>query len=312
MKLATFTIITILSISQAIAGTELGINDSVMISSKKELIGPGELRTSCIDIAFFENEDRWANISGGGVLYDGAGGKVQKFDSNSSRFNVNFINWTPEIVEYLKNAVDTCVAERNSLNNLFRRVGGENTGIEMSPSNAKKLFDDIYTITIASQKFDQELAVNIRQSEVASTNKQLAFQEHRSQLKSGKAKINSVADASLYYSAQPLSPIISSPLLTPDSKYYFGEVIIDFQEKKNLLRAKIENYLDMSSGAKFIPLAYVFMRTDKTTVSFNPELLRIGQHIWCLGKYVTNTQYNTIAGEVKVSPVIQVLYMGGS
>ena len=101
-------------------------------------------------------------------------------------------------------------------------------------------------------------------------------------------------------------------MLEPDKQYYYGEVIIDFQEKQNLLRGKIENYIDISQRIpKLITVGYAFLRTDNKTVSFDPQLLRIEQHIYILGKYIANTQYKTIAGEVKVSPVIQVLYMGG-
>ena len=138
------------------------------------------------------------------------------------------------------------------------------------------------------------------------------MKDHIKKLKSGEDKILSVEDAYIYYLANPLNSIISSPLLEPDKQYYYGEVIIDFQEKQNLLRGKIENYIDISQRIpKLITVGYAFLRTDNKTVSFDPQLLRIEQHIYILGKYIANTQYKTIAGEVKVSPVIQVLYMGG-
>ena len=189
-------------------------------------------------------------------------------------------------------------------------MNGENTGVPLSPSRAKQLIDDVYALAQATKQIDAEQAENTRTMLLEKSNQELALQEHIQKLKSGEAKIGSVSDASYYYSAQRLSPIISSPLLERDNQFYSGEVIVDFQDKQNLLRAKIENYCEMRNPPNLVPLAYVFLRTNSKTVSFNPKSLRIGQHVQVVGKYVDNIQYTTISGETKISPVIQVIYMG--
>ena len=291
-------------------------NDMVQISvdSKNELDGPAGIRLSCIQIANFDYSE-FQTVYDGRALYNGFGSDLNNrkhtFERDEHAFNVKFVDWTPEIVVFLKNAVDTCVAHRND--DLLKRIMlSGNHVVSMSPSRVKKLFDDIFVVASATQTRNQQQIDIQRQWDVANQNKEIARQDHIKKLKSGEDKILSVEDAYIYYLANPLNSIISSPLLEPDKQYYYGEVIIDFQEKQNLLRGKIENYIDISQRIpKLITVGYAFLRTDNKTVSFDPQLLRIEQHIYILGKYIANTQYKTIAGEVKVSPVIQVLYMGG-
>ena len=302
MRTILIGIVLILMISTPAMGQGIFGNIFQHQTREKELLGPNGLKTTCGNLDEFVAQNTGALATeGNNALYSGSynipGGvqKRERYNSGSyigGSFNVPFVNWTPEIVEFLKNALDLC------------GIGGP-----------KNLFDEIYKISLNTQKFNEELAEREKQNEIEKSNQEIARQNHISNIKSGKEKINSVSDASIYYSAQPFTPIIVSPLLTPDKGYYYGEVTIDFQENKSLLRIKIENYVDMNmrnGSARLIPLAYAFLRTDNKTVSFDPSLLRIGEHIQVLGKYIGNKQYRTVSGEIKVSPEIQVLYMGGS
>lgn len=268
-----------------------------------ELLGPGGLQTTCNAL------DRFIAGSGGkyaslkpGALYDGLGNRRQTYNANEGAFNAAYINWTPEIVEYLKKSVDSCEL-------------GTALHYGVSKADGYQLFDDIYQISQNTRKLNDDIAENQKQYQIDTHNREVANQNHISNIKSKKERIKTVRDAAIYYSAQPLSPIIASPLLTPDNKYYFGEITIDFQEKQGFLRAKIENYVDssMRSGRPIvIPIAYAFLKTDSKTISFNPELLRLGQRIYIVGRYVENKQYSTVSGQLKLSPEIQVLFMGGS
>ena len=94
-------------------------SDAVMLTSTVSLIGPDGIRTSCIDLAGMSNEEY---KTGGGLLHNGLGHKRTTYTSTEKLFNVPLLKWTPEIVEYLKNAVVSCVADRNSLSSLLRRV----------------------------------------------------------------------------------------------------------------------------------------------------------------------------------------------
>lgn len=285
-----------------------GADDTVRITSEKELTGPGGLRMSCAYIARFEKMNKRDFRKDGNDVYDSQGNKRLRFKGNEEFFNVKYLDWTPEIVEYLKKTVDQCVADRFSFNNLF--LEKSNGYVELSPSSAKQLFDDIYAISLATKKLDEEQAKSQQLYAIQQQNREAELQEHIKKLKSGEEKISSVSDAVIVYSPQPLNPLIVAPLLKPDNQYYSGEVIIDFQENENLLRAKIENYWDTRNMPKLYQIAYAFLRTDKKTINFNPESLRIGQHIKVVGRYINNIQYKTLLGETKVSPVLQVRYIG--
>ena len=172
---------------EAIAGTEPAANDEVAITSSTELIGPDGLRTSCFDIASFDNLNFWAKTSGGGALYDGLGNKKQSFKPKEDGFHVPFLKWTPEIVEYLKKAVDSCVADRHSFGNLFKRMSGEERfGQTMSPSRVKKLFDDIYAIALVTKQNEEQQAENKKQRELANKNDEIALQEHIQKYSGGR------------------------------------------------------------------------------------------------------------------------------
>jgi hypothetical protein len=283
--------------------------DAFMTTSEEELTGPGGLKVSCVYIARFDNIEKRRDLVGIETgIYDNQKNKIQRFPENKIIFNVKYSDWTPDTVSFLKNTVDKCVSER-FLKMLFE-MNNRNGYEKLSPSSAKKLIDDIYAISLATKKLDEEQAKRQQLYAIQQQNREAELQEHIKKLKRGEEKISSVSDAVIVYSPQLLKPLIVSPLLKPDNHYYTGEVIIDFQETDNLLRAKIENFWDTRNMPKLYQIAYAFLRTDKKTVNFNPESLRIGQRIKVVGRYVNNVQYKTVLGETKVSPVLQVRYMG--
>ncbi len=288
-------------------------NDEVSISenSNVEIIGPEGLTTSCFKIAELDQQSFWASTSGGGVLYDGLGNKKQQFQSNDKLFNVKLINWTPEIVDFLKRTVDDCVSNRNS--DLLRRIllGNNSQGLNMSPSRVKGLFDEILKVSQTTNNIQNQIISTQKIYEENKEKERAKLAEHIRQIKNGSVPINSVLDAAYYYSAKSLESIIASPMLTPDNGFYTGVVVLDFQEEKNLLRGKIENLISVVNGIpNVIPVAYVFLVINKNSISFNPELMRIGQPIKVVGKYNGNGKYGTVGGEVKAAPILQVLYMG--
>jgi hypothetical protein len=305
--------------TQAIADTKYGENDSYKISSTKELTGPDGFNTTCRNIAvFFSDEYGFNNArtmldDSSSIMYVQDGQNKKKiFKPDAHFFIVKFIDWTPAITEYLQSAIDSCVADRSVVANFYKSwvvMQGDTRryeSISFYPLKAKRLLAEISNTALASKKFYEDQAENQKRMELESQNRKIAYQEHIVKIRNGEEKIQNVSDAILYYSAKSLGSIAISPLLKPDNQYYSGLVIIDFQEKENLLRAKIENYVDIRG---FHPIAYIFLSMDKKTISFNLELLRIGQKIGVVGRYIKNVSYITIAGEEKISPVMQVLYM---
>lgn len=77
-------------------------------------------------------------------------------------------------------------------------------------------------------------------------------------LKGGRAKISSYEDALLFYESRNLSELMERPLLAPDSGYYAGAVVIEGQERQNLLRVKIT----LSDGPH-----YAFLRIWPQTIN---------------------------------------------
>lgn len=273
--------------------TALDQDDSVHIISTKELIGPHGISTSCFQLAVVSENPNMKEVD--------------------PLFKVKLIDWTPEMVDFLKNTVDSCVANRFSFKTLFMPEQGDGGYVNMYPSRAKKIIDDMYATALVTKKAYEDQVENNKRLALENKNREMAYQEHVIKLRNGTEQIQNIGDAQTYYAGLPLKPLIASPLLKPDNHYYFGEVIVDLQEKPNLLRTKIVDYWDNRSGRPtFSPVAYAFLRIDKKSVSFNPELMRIGQSIQVVGKYISNIQYRTVAGEAKVSPEIQVMYMGGS
>ncbi len=140
----------------------------------------------------------------------------------------------------------------------------------------------------------------------------LALEERKQKLKNGAVQVADFTDAELVYApTQNLSSIMASPLLAPDNGYYSGAVVLDAQQSLNLLRGNIRPIEPSSSSVGYIQkLYYVFLRTSNKTTNYAPAKMRIGATIKVLGRYVDNVKYNTVGGEQKVAPLIEVMYIG--
>jgi len=280
-----------------------------MIIDNKPLIGPEGLQTSCLQIAEKLGSD--GATTDGGILYDGLGKPWGQYAPSQRLFGVPFTKWTPNTVSFLKDSINQC-AKESTLGQRFLNAltGGQNTGTSMSPQLANKVVDQIYVTAMATN----ELAAQVAQARQQAIEQKVAQQQvqaqHIADLKSGKVKISDMDDAIEFYSANSLDQIIASPLLTPDSSYYGGRVTLDAQQQNSLLRAKITNYVDLTnSPPRVLNVAYVFLKYKDAKV-FDANLLRLERSVRVVGRYVQNTQYDTVSGETKTSPVLDVLYIG--
>jgi len=192
---------------------------------------------------------------------------------------------------------------------------------KMAESENRRLLDVLiqeYKINLSDpaslRDFDKELArrnkarreQELHAREVQQQNDQTAKEERQHNLKTGAAKITSFDDAKLFYApVKPLHEVMESPLLSPDGAIYSGNVVLDLQEKPGVIRGKIlYGYRENPQAA------YVLMQQTKATVNFSPESMRIGGGVQVLGRYIQNVQYQTVAGETKTAPVLEVLYFG--
>ena len=281
-------------------------NDYIGIVSNEEIVGPNNLRTSCIDIANLYD----SNILKNRNKLTTSDGK-ELFNANEGWAGTKFINWTPDTVAFIKNQIDDCVEKNSSFLNTVKRMNGGYRNTQLSPSRTKNLIDDIYQVAVNTQNYQQAQELNRRQADKEAELNAIAEKEHQQKIKSGALKIQNVNDACIYYSAKPLTPIIASPLLNPDNQFYCGDITIDLQETSNLIRGKVLNVF--SSNGQYptvLPVAYAFLKTDGNTVTFNPDAMRIGYNIKVAGKYIGNTKYTTVIGVTKESPVLQIYYIG--
>ncbi len=167
-----------------------------------------------------------------------------------------------------------------------------------------------------SEQFAAAREAQIEEQQRLAAKAQKQVEERARELKSGKVKISSFADAGLVYEPnQGLDDIMDSPRLVPDKGYYSGSIIVDGQHSRNVLRGKRNASIyfgtpfgvtrpDLAYG-----LAYIFLRISSKTINYTPGNLRIGATITVLGRYVGNMQYTTIGGEPKIAPLLEVAYI---
>lgn len=290
--------------------------DRVVVTDNKPLDGPGGMKTSCLGIATQLGSDM--ATTPGGVLYDGLDKPYQQYEPSQGLFDVPFLQWTPDTVAFLKSSIDQCAKESTLGNRLLGSLTGifmgggsrRQTGMSMSPQMAKDVVDRIYAIASATRQQEVQIAQAQAQAATRQEAQEQALAQHVADLKSGKAKIASIDDAISVYNPKDLNSIIASPLLTADDGYYAGRVTLDIERRKGLLQAKITNYVDLSSSPpRVLYVAYVFLKIGSAQV-FDPSDLRLNRSVRVFGRYVGNVQYETVSGEEKTSPVLDVMYMG--
>jgi hypothetical protein len=138
----------------------------------------------------------------------------------------------------------------------------------------------------------------------SSRREKIGAQERKQKLISGEIKIQNMDDALLLYSStETMFWVMESPLLNPDGKVYVGLMNLDAQENSNSLRGQ----KDMGGLGTY----YAFFRTNNKTTFFHKEKLRIGGALKVIGRYIGNKKYQTIGGEEKTAPVLEVLLIEG-
>lgn len=128
----------------------------------------------------------------------------------------------------------------------------------------------------------------------------------KTQLKNGVMPVSSFEDAILFYEPNELRDVMNSPLLRPDNALYAAGVRVDGDEG-DLVRVKIGDGRNAFGG--WVEVAYAALRITKKTKSYSRSGMRIGGAIAVIGRYVQNKKYKTLAGQWKMMPVIEVMYI---
>lgn len=143
------------------------------------------------------------------------------------------------------------------------------------------------------------------------------LQVRQEQLKSGAIAIASFNDAALSQDrfsfifsnvAENLHEVMLRPFLKPNHAVYSGTVMIDGEER-GALRVRVGGG---RVWGEWVDIAYATLRLSKKSVNYSQQDWRKGSLVRVIGRYVGNNKYTTVAGEDRVMPVIDVMYVDDS
>lgn len=129
----------------------------------------------------------------------------------------------------------------------------------------------------------------------------------QSQLQSRTSPVLNFNDAVLLHNPKELLDVMKSPLLIPDKTIYGGNLILDSQDGENSLRVKYGGFNAPLVG--WVDIAYATIKITKRTINYSHSGLRIGGQIKVIGRYMKNTKYTTVSGEIKTMPLIELMYI---
>lgn len=126
-------------------------------------------------------------------------------------------------------------------------------------------------------------------------------------LKSGEIAVANFDDAMLVLEPKQLDQIMVSPLLKADNNIYAAEVRVDGNDERMLrvARGGGRNFI-----GEWVAVSYAHLKISKSVTKYLKSEMRIGGVVKVIGRYVGNTEYRTIGGEVKVMPILDVMYLG--
>jgi uncharacterized protein len=177
-----------------------------------------------------------------------------------------------------------------------------------------KLILETYHINLRNKntfkEFLEEAKIREQRAQEKANSAQQAKNERVRKLRAGEIKIATMEDAlAVYPDKGVLLDTAISPLLTPSGAVMTGYVVLDAQEKPGFIRSKITTAIAIQSGQEGGGSTYIYLTLTKQSVNFAPDKLRINGSAQVIGKYVQNVQYQTVAGQQKIAPVIEVMYI---
>jgi hypothetical protein len=289
-----------LMVSNAQANDYFNATDKVTITSTEELIGPDGLNTTCSGIAWLYFRERTA-LGGGPILTNGSGHSREYFSNNEEWANVKFIDWTDDTLNFLLGAIDRCVSDNSPLKRfgrVFDKNSQNNPSYEMSPSDAKNMFKQIYSIAENTRKYQSQQVENLR------LKKEQQFQLEQN-IKSGAVDVTNVQEAAVKFKAADAYQLVSSPMVKPDGKNY-------------QLSGFLEKFKDTSFIASTYPLSAISSAPYNTRfIVLVPQAMmskyqsssRVGGRINMIGRYVGNRNVTLVTNATVTVPVFDMLYL---
>jgi len=299
LNLLSISVLSVAINANAQGNDFFSASDKTVFSSTDELNGPNGLKTTCSGIAWLYFRERTAH-GGGPILTDGSGHE-RKYFNNEEWANVRFIDWTKDTIDFLSDSIDRCVIDNSTFKRLGRSLNKNsqnNFSFEISPSDAKNMFNRIYQVVEDTKKYQVEYQENLR------VQKEQQFQRAKN-IRLGAIDIANIQDAAIKFNASDAYQLVSSPLVKADNKNY-----------------KISGYLEKYKDSSFIASTYPLSAIGSTPyntrfivlvpqpmVSKYQSTSRIGGHINMIGKYVGNRNVTLVTNASVTVPVFEMLYL---
>jgi hypothetical protein len=245
------------------------------------------------------------------VAYGAEGGKDYREQAKKAFFGRPLIEYPEEQINALGNRAFNCNG----------RTEDERKWLMF----AKQKIDAVRDVR-RGMEGERRQAEEKKQQDLAKAEQDKRNDVERQLLKSGQKKVGSIEDAVILHEPKDVSGIMISPLLRPDNGNYHGTILLEKEERKNVLLGRRQvSAQEQQSGLVALragaftraqyetmyvkPLYVVLNLSDKTTV-FAPERLRIGAEVTVVGKYAANQKYKTVAGEERTAPILELMYLG--
>ena len=210
------------------------------------------------------------------------------------------MDWNAQTVQFLDQAVDTCVEENTYSKNLGRHLAGDKNSsyFNMSPSGLKDLIHLTFAGVEEAKRSQQQATENSRIQKTQTL-------QRTQELQSGALPVKNLQDASLKYDAVDAFTVIGYPKIKPDGKNY-------------IVSGYLEKYTASSFIGTTVPVqALGSVPLNTRFVALIPESFqakyqntaRVGRNLSLIGKYVGNRNLELVTGASVTVPVFEVIYL---
>lgn len=235
-----------------------------------------------------------SNVDSAAIASAAASDGDPDYAKSVSLFGLPLMSYQEEDIDLLKQQASAC---REEASHKYKDLRPDLYEEAVTP-----LTTAAYALSRLKTLYHNEKDQQNREEKQAATKAQ--YESHKEAVMSGAIKISSIGDVVIFKNIKnSLLDIMASPLLNPDNSLYAGGIVIDANDS-GYIRGKYQ------SGFADEPMLYVFLKTTKKTVYFNPSIMRIGASIGLVGKYIGNMDYTTVLGTQKTAPIIECDYIG--